>query len=412
VLKSSMPVHQFSLLVQAAGTFLLFLLFLLLYKKIRRRAFFDWIASWAFLALGLGLSFLLSSSLSPRALRLFSVGESRPFIFLLHVCLLAHVVFLLRGVRHFRDERASRGPMELLWIIPVIAIAWWTAFEANRVTGESAPIALVLGAAYLTAAVSFAIMPGSAAGRVLLSISFLTWGIEEAILGAAYLRFRDPAAMPEALQYANLAAMLLEMMVGVGAIILLFETSQTRLAAEMQKLVESDQQLKQMGIRDPLTGLYNRHHFNDVIRREVANVRRYGTSLSVLIADVDRFKEINDVKGHAVGDDVLKFVANYLTSCVRESDFVFRWGGDEFLILLPRTDEGSAAQKSDELANRLPGIPGTEGGAPALSVGWATHRMDAEFPMTLAQADSRMYEMKLKGKKEREERERNLQRPS
>jgi diguanylate cyclase (GGDEF)-like protein len=97
---------------------------------------------------------------------------------------------------------------------------------------------------------------------------------------------------------------------------------------------------------------------------------------------------------------------------VRESDFVFRWGGDEFLILLPRTDEGSAAQKSDELAKRLPGIPGTEGVAPALSVGWATHRMDAEFPMTLAQADSRMYEMKLKGKKEREERERNLQRPS
>src|SRR5712691_7378168 len=393
-----MPVHQFSLLVQAAVTFLLFLLFLLLYKKIRRRAFFDWIASWAFLWLGLALSFLLSSPLEPRARQFFSIGESRPFIFLLHVALLAHVVFLLRGVRHFRDERSSRGPMELLWIVPVIAIAWWTAFEANRVTGQSAPIALVLGAAYLTAAVSFAIMPGSAAGRVLLSISFLTWGVEQAILGAAYLRFRDPAAMPEALQYANFSATLLEMMVGVGAIILLFETSQTRLAAEMQKLVESDQQLKQMGIRDPLTGLYNRHHFNDVIRREVANVRRYGTSLSVLIADVDRFKEINDVKGHAVGDDVLKFVANYLTSCVRESDFVFRWGGDEFLILLPRTEEEVAAQKAEELGHRLPHIPGVQRVQPSLSVGWATHRPGQEFSATLAVADSRMYDMKVKGR--------------
>jgi diguanylate cyclase (GGDEF)-like protein len=205
--------------------------------------------------------------------------------------------------------------------------------------------------------------------------------------------------------------MLLEMMIAVGIIILLFETSQSQLSQEMQRLAESDQQMREMGIRDPLTGLYNRHHFNDVIRRETANVRRYGISLSVLLADIDRFKEINDVKGHAVGDDVLKFVAAYLTSCVRESDFVFRWGGDEFLVLLPRTDEGSAAQKAEELAHRLPHIPGTEGVQPALSVGWATHRMDAEFPMTLAQADARMYEMKLRGKKEREERERHFLRP-
>ncbi|HKD11227.1 MAG TPA: GGDEF domain-containing protein [Thermoanaerobaculia bacterium] len=395
-----MPVYQFSLLIQAAGTFLLFLLFLLLYKKARRRAFLDWIASWAFLLIGLALTYAI-----PRA------AEVRSFVFLLHIALLAHVAFLLLGVRHFRDERAGRGPMELLWVVPVIAIAWWTALESDKVTGQSPPMMLVLAAAYVTAAVSFAIMPGSAAGRGLLSISFLVWGVEHAITGAAYLRFRDPATMPESLQYVGFASMLLEMMIAVGIIILLFETSQSQLSQEMQRLVESDQQLREMGIRDPLTGLYNRHHFNDVIRRETANVRRYGISLSVLLADIDRFKEINDVKGHAVGDDVLKFVAAYLTSCVRESDFVFRWGGDEFLVLLPRTDEGSAAQKAEELAQRLPHIPGTEGVLPALSVGWATHRMDAEFPMTLAQADARMYEMKLRGKKEREERERHLLRP-
>ncbi|HEY6051399.1 MAG TPA: GGDEF domain-containing protein, partial [Thermoanaerobaculia bacterium] len=154
------------------------------------------------------------------------------------------------------------------------------------------------------------------------------------------------------------------------------------------------------------------HHFNDVIKRELANVRRYGISLSVLLADVDRFKEINDVKGHQAGDDVLKFVANYLTSCVRESDFVFRWGGDEFLVLLPRTDEGSAALKAEELARRLPAIPGLEQVQPSLSVGWATHRMDADFMSTLSQSDARMYEMKLRGKKEREARERDLLRPS
>src|ERR1017187_2882483 len=105
-----MPVYQFSLLIQAAGTVLLFLLFLLLYRKIRRRAFLDWIASWALLLCGLVLDILIPI-----------VGEGRQFVFLLHVALLAHVVFLLRGVRLFRDERASTGAYELLWIVPVIA---------------------------------------------------------------------------------------------------------------------------------------------------------------------------------------------------------------------------------------------------------------------------------------------------
>ena len=98
-----MPVYQFSLLIQAAGTVLLFLLFLLLYQKIRRRAFLDWIASWALLLVGLVLELALPY-----------VGDGRPFVFLRHIALLAHVVFLLRGVRRFRDERAGTGAYELL----------------------------------------------------------------------------------------------------------------------------------------------------------------------------------------------------------------------------------------------------------------------------------------------------------
>jgi diguanylate cyclase len=129
-------------------------------------------------------------------------------------------------------------------------------------------------------------------------------------------------------------------------------------------------------------------------------------AVSVLLVDVDRFKEINDVRGHQVGDEVLQFVANYLTACVRESDLVFRWGGDEFLILLTQADEASAAQKAEELGRSLPHIPGAEHLQPTLSVGWATHRPKAEFPRTLAEADARMYEMKLNRKKEREARER------
>lgn len=389
---------QFALLIQAAGTLLLFLLFLLLYRKIRRRAFLDWIASWAFLFVGLSLQFGLR----------WLAEAVRPLSLLVNTALLLHVVFLLRGTRRFRNPAARSGAAELLWAAPVAAAVWWASMAFEPFHTVAASMALLRATAYVLTAIWFAVTPGSAAGRIFLSISFLLWGAERAVSGIALIRFESIADLPAWLQYLGFAGMFLEMMIAVGVIVLLFEDTQARLAAEMEALVNSERELKEMGVRDPLTGLYNRHHFNDVIRRELANVRRYGTELSVLLVDVDRFKEINDVKGHAVGDDVLRFVANYLTTCIRESDFVFRWGGDEFLLLLPRTDEGSAAQKADELARKLPKIPGTEGLHPSLSVGWATHRMDAEFPATLALADQRMYEMKLKGKRERAERERDL----
>lgn len=396
-----MPAYQFSLLIQAAATALLFLLFVFLFQRFRRKAFSEWIASWACLLIGLSLLFALPSL------------KQNPFLIpLLHGLLLAHIVFLLRGVRRFRNEKAATGPLELLWFIPVVIAAWWTSVGTDPASGRAASIAILLGAGYLAAAVFFAATPGPPAGRVLLSLSFLLWAAERGLVAASYLRFRSPAQMPEMLQYTNLGAMFLEMMIAVGIIIFLFEAGQARLSTEMRQLQHSDQQLKEMGIRDALTGLYNRHHFNDVIRRELSNVRRYGSPLSVLIVDVDRFKQINDIKGHAIGDEVLKFVANYLSTCLRESDYVFRWGGDEFLILLPRTDEPAVMQKSEDLARHLPSIPGTEQLEPGLSVGWATHQADSEFPRTLSQADARMYEMKIRGKKEREERERDLGRLS
>jgi diguanylate cyclase (GGDEF)-like protein len=395
-----MQAHQFSLLVQAAGTVLLFVVFLLLYRKFRRPPFLDWIASLAFFLVSLFLLWFTRSPLStpPRLLLLAQVAA-----------LLAHVFFLLRGVWRFREEQPVSRPMEMLWAIPILAAAWFlSSMPVTPAVGWAAPLSFLRAAAYIVTAVAFAVTPGSAGGRAILSLSFLVWGVERAVIGIAYLRYGDMIAMPESLQYAYFLEMFVEMTIGVGIIILLFEASQSQLQEEMQRLVESDSAAKEMGIRDRLTGLYNRHYFNDVIRRELARSRRHGSGLSVLLIDVDRFKEINDVRGHQVGDEVLQFVANYLTACVRESDLVFRWGGDEFLVLLTHSDEATAAQKAEELGRHLPHIPGAEQLQPTLSVGWATHRPKAEFPKTLAEADARMYEMKLSRKRAREARERDL----
>lgn len=383
-----------ALLVQAAGTILLFVVLLLLYGKFRRPAFLDWIASWGFFLVGTGLTWPIGNR-TPEEL-------SQIRLFALNVAMLAHVFFLLRGVHRFRSERAVSRPVEMLWAVPILGLSWLLSTGLHA----SAAVAFVRAAAYVVTAVAFARARGSKGGRVLLSTSFFLWAIERCVVGWDGLGLAPGQGLAGYQPYFHFFEMFLEMTVAVGIIILLFEASQSQLQREMERLVESDSQAKEMGIRDRLTGLYNRHYFNDVIRRELARSRRHGMAISVLLVDVDRFKAINDIRGHQVGDEVLQFVSNYLTACVRESDLVFRWGGDEFLILLTQADEASAAQKAEEIGRSLPHIPGAEHLQPTLSVGWATHRPKAEFPRTLAEADARMYEMKLNRKKEREARER------
>ena len=93
--------------------------------------------------------------------------------------------------------------------------------------------------------------------------------------------------------------------------------------------------LKTQSITDSLTGTPNRRHVHDVMHREHARVERYGTPLSVIIMDLDRFKAINDRFGHPVGDRVLVTFSQRVRSSVRETDVVARWGGEEFIVVSP-----------------------------------------------------------------------------
>src|SRR5262250_901966 len=116
VSKASTETQPVALLVQAAGTILLFIVLLLLHRKFRRPAFLDWIASWGFFLIGLGL--LWSVRIPSRT------PESRLIpLFALNVAMLAHVFFLIRGIRRFRDERAPSRPVDMLWALPILALA-------------------------------------------------------------------------------------------------------------------------------------------------------------------------------------------------------------------------------------------------------------------------------------------------
>jgi diguanylate cyclase (GGDEF)-like protein len=142
----------------------------------------------------------------------------------------------------------------------------------------------------------------------------------------------------------------------VGAIALRFATLSRALQREVnrrqtteQQLLTSNCTLERLANTDRLTGLWNRLKFEEVAQQEVSRAERYGYPLSLVFFDLDHFKDINDQHGHEVGDQVLCRLAQLVSGHLRESDSLCRWGGEEFLILMPHTDKQQAEQLAEKL---------------------------------------------------------------
>gem|GEM_PF-2166996 len=158
------------------------------------------------------------------------------------------------------------------------------------------------------------------------------------------------------------------------------------------RLQESQRQLHDLAIRDPLTGLYNRRYFREVYASEVLRARRTGHSFSVAMLDLDDFKRFNDTNGHVAGDGILESFAEVLKVSLRSVDVLARYGGDEFVVLMP----GTGAAAAQAVVSRLERVfaQWRPLGAPdgmAVSIGVSTWDT---FTEPLEQADMRMYEAK------------------
>ncbi|MDX1961669.1 MAG: diguanylate cyclase [Pirellulales bacterium] len=120
-----------------------------------------------------------------------------------------------------------------------------------------------------------------------------------------------------------------------------------------QRIVQLERNLRQLSESDSLTGAMNRRTFHTQLTREWSRAERFESDLSVVVLDVDFFKKVNDEHGHHAGDMVLVAVANLLRECCRPSDYVCRFGGEEFVVLLTQTDEAGAATWADRFRLRL-----------------------------------------------------------
>ena len=170
-------------------------------------------------------------------------------------------------------------------------------------------------------------------------------------------------------------------------------------ARNVTALWQAEEELRFLAHHDPLTGLANRALFNDRLDTALRTARRHNSTLALLFLDIDDFKGINDVHGHAAGDRVLCTIARRLEGCVRETDTVARMGGDEFTVLL--TDIQSEGAVSETVARILAVMAeplDAESGAvkmPSCSIGIACYPADGEDADTLlSQADDDMYRIK------------------
>ena len=128
-----------------------------------------------------------------------------------------------------------------------------------------------------------------------------------------------------------------EIQKNIEEIILNFDIPDANKFDVIKKINFMYSQTRYMSVTDPLTGLYNRRHFEECLEREFLRAKRYKSDLSFAIIDIDFFKNVNDTYGHSAGDYVLKEVAYYILQTFRKTDMVFRYGGEEFAVIITET---------------------------------------------------------------------------
>jgi diguanylate cyclase (GGDEF)-like protein len=160
---------------------------------------------------------------------------------------------------------------------------------------------------------------------------------------------------------------------------------------------------RQMSVLDPLTGLYNRRFLEEILERQIAIADRFKQHLSVIMVDIDHFKNFNDSHGHAFGDNALKIISKVISMSVRDSDTVARYGGEEFIIVLPNTEINAAYLLAEKLRNAVEQCTLTNDNGNAekitISLGVSSYPSLAYSKKELIDAaDSALYQSKAKGR--------------
>ncbi len=226
-------------------------------------------------------------------------------------------------------------------------------------------------------------------GKRYLAYPFVTYNEHKSAIGVCYFLFNTEEYLDEEDRE------ILKNFKKIFAIMLMKEIAHYKTQKEKNELLSRV-------ITDSLTGLYNRHYLEEIANKELHKSKRHGYPLSVVMLDLDRFKEINDRYGHGAGDAVLKDFAQILKSNLRESDFLFRYGGEEFLIIMPFTSSKEAKKVLERLKLKISQkeslIIAGERISYTFSAGIAELKDQQSIYELIAQSDEKLYMAKRYGR--------------
>jgi diguanylate cyclase (GGDEF)-like protein/PAS domain S-box-containing protein len=161
---------------------------------------------------------------------------------------------------------------------------------------------------------------------------------------------------------------------------------------------QAEMELKRLAAIDKLTGIFNRTKFDELIEREIGRAQRYNKPLSMIMFDIDNFKKVNDTYGHSVGDYVLKTLAKIVGRAIRKIDYLVRWGGEEFLIILPENNLEKAQALAERLRIIIESYTFDKVGTITVSLGVAEFKKGDTEDILVKNSDSAMLKAKREGK--------------
>ena len=378
------------LVAESVGALLLGALCLVFYGTSRRVSLVYWAVGWA--VLGGALLSLFASTAFPglgrTGLRFYFFGE---YVF-------GYLVLI--GCRlHGRGPRPAR--VEAWLLVPAACLAALLPLigggEIRAVLAAHAAIYACLLLAALSVASKDRLGRRFLAGEQVVKVALVLLAVNYALFALRFVvpQLRGLPPEPPYLGHGSVYDLIFLVLLAFGMVMTVTGDVQHALERAIADFTEAKDRLEVLARFDHLTSALNRHAFYSII--EGPETDRNIVRGCAAFADIDRMKAINDAFGHAAGDDAIRSVASAIRACIRADDLLFRWGGDEFLVLLFGVSEIEARARLDEVNRRLkrtivPGVPYPV--EVRVSVGYAAFDSAGSLDDVIALADSAMYGQK------------------
>jgi diguanylate cyclase (GGDEF)-like protein len=390
---------------QLGGVVLLALLFASLLANRRRLRYVRlWSAAWVCLLVAIAAVAVRYSDIDLAGNVLLSHrDESDPIVRILYVTYIsgkfAFFCFLFEGTRAYTGGSAHRVRFGVILPAALVLAAWVATLSPNLnqiMVWQSivaAPVYAVCGWRLMTMA-----RVRRSWGSVALASAFFAhgalWLFYLSLFGARALSF-ELGAFAQVLMYNSFVDALFQTILGYGMVILAVEDTGREIQVAHSELAAAHDALRRTALFDPLTGALNRLAFAEGLGLEHAGA----VNGAVAVIDLDNLKPVNDSHGHDIGDALIRLAADAVTSRLRSSDKLYRWGGDEFLVLLPGSSAADANRLLREaLDSREPLQHGRVAVALQASVGTADYAGRHDLERAISDADRAMYQRKLQRK--------------